>query len=363
MKQAYRNFLRNRRVTVISATAVLAMTFFLMAFANSIRLNRLSLDDAYDHLEVRAHIVSANMLVEPALDQERYQAILDSGFVKTYFSAAGFKQRGKTVLRGVSQPSADPFLEEVLSFCTWMDGYDAGLFQQAEAVCVVSANSGLELGDLQECFLEDKENLLQMKIVGVYDIPDAGDISTIFCSLPWLEHACLEQDVPMKYCELDMELTNLRKLEVFKMQMRELGMDSGSTHLVINDALLREVTSQLNRQIRLLESVLPILLALVAGIGFGLSYLLLRGRKREGAVMRSLGMKRTQVFSVLLIENLLQAILGSLLGCVCVAAVLGADAMQFHYAVFLIGCYLLGGSLAVWQLSGVNVFTVMTAKD
>ena len=40
MKHAFRSFIRNRRVTLISTAAVLAMTIFLMVFANSIRLNR-----------------------------------------------------------------------------------------------------------------------------------------------------------------------------------------------------------------------------------------------------------------------------------------------------------------------------------
>ena len=47
-----------------------------------------------------------------------------------------------------------------------------------------------------------------------------------------------------------MRLGNLRDLDRFKEQMRQLGMDKGTAVLVINDALLREVTTQLGRQIR-----------------------------------------------------------------------------------------------------------------
>ena len=59
-----------------------------------------------------------------------------------------------------------------------------------------------------------------------------------------------------------MELCNTRELGTFKAQMRELRLDGGMTRLVVNDALLLSVTTQLQRHIELLKALLPLLFAL-----------------------------------------------------------------------------------------------------
>jgi len=363
MKHAFRSFIRNRRVTLIATAAVLAMTIFLMVFANSIRLNRDSLNDAYDNLEVKAHIAPPTALYDPQLDEARYLAILESGFVKSHSAMMRFEQFGKNVLRGVSGAGADSMLEEALLYTTWQTGYDAGILGSSQPVCLMPAGSGAELGEQRNFFLTERENVVTLTVVGLYEIEGSSDASIFYCPLSWMENACRSFGLAVNYHALELELCNLRHLDDFKAQMLELEMNKGWAILVINDALLREVTSQLSRQIRLLESVLPILLVLVTGIGFGLSFLLLRGRKKEAAVMRSLGMRRKSVFSVLLLENLFQALLGVGLGCAGTLVVLNARAIQPRYCLLLLACYLLGGGFAAWKISGINVFNIMTAKE
>lgn len=362
MKMAFRSFVRNRKVTLISIAAVLAMTAFLMAFTNSIRINQASLDDAYDNLEVKAHITASTALADPYLEEERYQAIVDSGFVAEHAAMVRFKQSGSTTLRGVSNPSIDSMLEEALLFTTWQEGYDESILQGDQPVCLAPANSGVELGEQKEFFLIEKETVVSLTVVGLYEL-GYSSARAYYCSLDWLLDACHELGVTVHYNALEMRLGNLRQLDVFKSQMKQLGMDSGGAILVINDTLLREVTSQLNRQIRLLESVLPILLALVAGIGFGLSFLLLRGRKKEAAIMRSLGMRRWQVAGVFLTEAAMQALTGTLVGGLLSYIVIDTTMFQLKYLVLVLACFLLGGAVAVWKISGVNVFNIMTARE
>ena len=363
MKMAFRSFLRNRKVTLISISAVLAMTAFLMVFTNSIRINQASLDDAYDNLEVKAHITAPTALADPYLEEARYQIIANSGFVSEHAAMVRFKQSGSTTLRGVSDSSIDSMLEEALLFTTWLEGYDADILQGNQPVCLAPANSGVELGEQKEFFLIEKDTVVTLTVVGLYELGYSSGARAYYCSLDWLLDACHRLNVPVHYNALEMRLGNLRQLDVFKSQMKELGMDAGGAILIINDALLREVTSQLNRQIRLLESVLPILLALVAGIGFGLSFLLLRGRKKEAAILRSLGMRRWQVAGVFLTETAAQALTGTLVGGLLSYLVLDATAFQLKYLVLVLVCFLLGGSAAVWKISGVNVFNIMTARD
>ena len=112
MKMAFRSFFRNRRVTVISIAAVLAMTVFLLTFANSIRLNQISLNEAFDSLEVTARIRGATG--DPYLEEERFQAIVNSGFVEEYTTLTRFQQRGDATLQGVSSLEASAMLREAL---------------------------------------------------------------------------------------------------------------------------------------------------------------------------------------------------------------------------------------------------------
>ena len=360
---ALRSFIRNRKVTLISISVVLAMTVFLLAFANSIRLNEISLDDAYDNLEVTAHIRGATTQADPYLEESRYQAIIDSGFVPEHSAMIRFQQGGSTTLLGVTGYDASAMLVEALQYTDWLEGYDETALQSVEAVCLAPVSSGLELGEERTFHLQERANTVKLKVVGLYDLETGSSSGSYFCSRDWLVNACRELEIPVRYNALEMRLGNLRQLDDFKAQMRDLKMNEGGTILVINDALLREVTTQLKRQIRLLESVLPVLMLLIAGIGFGLSFLMLRDRKKEAAVMRSLGMRRAQVAGVFLTETAVQALTGVLLGGMMSCAVLGVAALQPKYLLLVLICFLLGGTAAVWKIAGVNVFNIMTARE
>ena len=343
MKMAFRSFFRNRRVTVISIAAVLAMTVFLLTFANSIRLNQISLNEAFDSLEVTARIRGATG--DPYLEEERFRAIVNSGFVEEYTTLTRFQQRGDATLQGVSSLEASAMLREALGFTTWLEGYDESALWGDEAVCLAPASAPLELGEEKIFFLVERENTVPLKVVGLYELENGGNAESYFCPLAWLTQACRDRNIPVRYNALEMRLGNLRDLDRFKEQMRQ------------------EVTTQLGRQIRLLEGVLPILLLLVAGIGFGLSFLLLQGRKKEAAVLRSLGMRRGQVAGVFLTESAARALAGVALGGALAWAILGATAFQPGYLALVLVCFLLGGAAAVWKISGINVFTILTARE
>ena len=145
--------------------------------------------------------------------------------------------------------------------------------------------------------------------------------------------------------------------------MKAAGLDKGSSQLVIHDALFQRVTRQFRQQIRLMNTLLPVLLAITAGIGFGLSFLLLQGRKKEAAVLRSLGMRRGQVAGVFLTESAARALAGVVLGGALAWAILGATAFQPGYLALVLVCFLLGGAAAVWKISGITVFTILTARE
>ena len=203
-----------------------------------------------------------------------------------------------------------------------------------------------------------------LTVVGLYGSEyDGYNGVTYYCPLPVLRGLYEENGMPFSYCGLEMELCNTRELGTFKAQMRELRLDGGMTRLVVNDALLLSVTTQLQRHIELLKALLPLLFAFAAAIGFVLSFLLLRGRRREAAVMRSLGAKRRRVFATLLLETAMQAASGAALGALAAFLISGRDALCLLSITLVLACYLFGGAAAALHFARVNVLKLMAARE
>lgn len=363
MKYSLRNFWRNRRVSLISTAVVLVSSLFLMIFFSSIATYQDELRESYSALKASAHITAYNSNEKPELPTDIYQAILATGFVDRHGVMADHMITDKDVLRGINSPDIDPSLHDCIDDVEWMAGYDRSVFDGDAMVCLVP---DLLRHDYKETWeLSIGKSVYTFTVAGVYGnaFSNGDDGFVYYCPVNTLKKIYETAEKDFTYCSMEMDLQNLTELDEFKAQMKKLELDSGDTRMVINDSQLQTITAQLKRQVRLLETLLPVLLVLIAAIGFGSSFLLLRGRKREAAVLRSLGMRRSAVFTSFLVENLLQAILGLLIGCVVGWFAFGSGALQPKYLAALLGCYLLGGAVAVWKISGVNVFNIMTARE
>lgn len=132
----------------------------------------------------------------------------------------------------------------------------------------------------------------------------------------------------------------------------------------ILDESYRATLTQLDRSISLLRLTLPVLLVLCGIIGILTSYLTTRSRRKEFAVMRCLGMSTGKIFTLLLEEALLLALLGGSLGiaaALTAGGALQAGALVRSFAV--IGGYLIGAAVAVARICRVNVMKLMKVED
>lgn len=366
MKYVWHHLLRNKKVTLSAALAVAALSVFLLVFANSIQVYQEELIEVCNSLMVKAYVEGETAGSFASMSGELRQDILNSGFVATHTSKARSQSGSKLYLMGLQTVKGDDTMEEETLYADWLEGYDAELFSGAEQVCVLPRSMGYALGDKVDIVLERNAAVSETFLVaGLYgsEYADDRENRTIYCPLATMEILFSKNNLDLIYCHMDMELCNLQNLIEFKREMLKLELDKGKRRLVINDYIMQEVTGQLKQQISLLQSLLPVLFSLVTGIGFGLSFLLLRGRKKEAAIMRSLGITRTHVFILLLLENACQAMIGCVLGSLIVVLSFGYHAFQLSYLLVLLICYLLGGAAAIWKLSGVNVFIAMTAKE
>lgn len=363
MKLVFRNIWRNRKISLIATLAVAVSAFFLMVFSDNIAAYEKKLDEGCASLKVTAHIMGNNATATPQLTEEQYRAILDTGFIAEHSVMKDQKFGDNDVMRGINSPDIDVTLKVCVDNIVWAEGYDESVFTSSEWVCVAPANAWLEPGQQWDCWIEDQH--VTLTIAGVYGSKYVSRNSGMvyYCPIDMMKAIHEHLGTEFTYSGMEMELQDLKHLDTFKKQMKEQGMSVGNARMVINDSQFQNVTSQLKRQVRLLESLLPILLALIAAIGCGLSFLLLRGRRRETAILRSLGMKRAGVFGILVAENTLQTLVGLIVAGFAGWYLLGTEALQLQHLTALFLCYLLGGAVAVWKISDINVFNIMTARD
>ena len=134
--------------------------------------------------------------------------------------------------------------------------------------------------------------------------------------------------------------------------------------VIVHDEEFTASVSEFESNLKTLRLLLPILLALFAGVGFLAAYLTTRGRKREFAVMRCIGRKQLGIFGQVFGEELLLALLGAAIGAGVAFAIEGnypLDAVRS--AGLLLGLFLLGAAVACFVVTNVNVMKLMKAED
>lgn len=365
MYMAWISFTRNPRSNLAVIALVAALAAFISIFANNITMSEAELENAYATIPVNAYIMGASATQPPRFNDELYQQILSSGFVAASRAAAECQVHSRDTLRALDSIEMDAALLEYAPGIEWLEGYDESLFAGEQAVCIAPRSAELALGEEARFPMRTRRSVVAvLTVVGLYGSEyDGYNGVTYYCPRPVLRGLYEENGMPFSYCGLEMELCNTRELGTFKAQMRELRLDGGMTRLVVNDALLLSVTTQLQRHIELLKALLPLLFAFAAAIGFVLSFLLLRGRRREAAVMRSLGAKRRRVFATLLLETAMQAASGAALGALAAFLISGRDALCLLSIALVLACYLFGGAAAALHFARVNVLKLMAARE
>ena len=112
------------------------------------------------------------------------------------------------------------------------------------------------------------------------------------------------------------------------------------------------------------KSLAPLIFIIVAVIGFIASYLLMQSRRNELAIMRSLGMGKKRCFTIILLESLMLALIGSVVGTVGAQIIVDVSPLMTGVILgsFLI-TYLLGTAIALFLLNRFSVMAILTKTD
>lgn len=217
---------------------------------------------------------------------------------------------------------------------TWLDGYDETCMRGPDmGICVIplelAREYDVDLGDTMAFLMlypnGDHSAVVPryMQVVGTYFT--SADVDTIFCPIGESIYAEDYDEMWTLYTHKNYNsaiftLDDPEKLPQLRQLLGELGFTSPGTwgkvrsYMVLDDCAYIMATGGLERQIQYLELVYGCLFVLVDLIGFAAAYLLLHARKREIALMGSLGTPRLRVFGNFVGEQLLLSLLGCLAG-------------------------------------------------
>lgn len=144
---------------------------------------------------------------------------------------------------------------------------------------------------------------------------------------------------------------------------RSISPGLGRYSLTIHDQQYNAMLYSIDRNIKMLQTVLPLLNILTIGIGFFVSYVFIRNRKHEFALMASLGTGKKKVFLLVFFELALLIITGITLGTVFYMIIENQSAIEnvlVNFVFFL--CFMVGAAVAIVRILSTNVISMLSRE-
>lgn len=398
-----RSIARHWKENFLFAVVSLCVIFFLCIYLGNIQKNESQLGSLSDTLPVTGKVTSGNggqaLALEISLD--RIAAIMDSHYTSDVVVTAqtpfifGLKpppnlQEVQAQTHGAvsaNSLAAFPFLRpEEFSY---LGGYDSTLLGGNKAVCLAKGNfmreNGLKLGDSMEVALllqkyDEKGNLTTeyeyyasttLRIAGMYDskLPSRYELDRPDLIFPYTYINSLSSKKALSADSASFKV-DTASLNTFKEEMTKAGFSSPDLRkppasagiaLSINDEHYIKAATQLQRSLSMLLAFRPLVFSATVLMGFVVSYLLTRGRRREIAIMRTLGEGQRRIFLLFLLEAGVLALVGGLLGLFAAGTLGGAVYSPLLPVCFLL--YWLGTAVALASLQRLSVMEILTKVD
>lgn len=380
------------------------VVFLLHAYLSNIANNEKQLAMLPEAIPVNAYITTADGSRQAGIfiRDKLVQGLLDSAYVDQLHMDVRLKAGIDRVipgqwhtlnlyLEGVNCIEALGTIKE--SDVVWDTGEDASFLQGTEAKCIVSKKlfdrKGWKLGDkvtlCQWYYYREDERYPQLfanplktvdyEIAGYVDMTGKWDERFVMppdVIVPFhaVRNAYDEEGIPFFASSASFVLSDALCMNEFKQEMKELGFRSvaptvpdysiNGVALCVNDAAFISTAEHLRQVIDTVRAFFPFLLALIVGVGYLITLLLLQSRKSEMALLRSIGLNRRKCFRVFFVDQLTLVVTGVVAGSVLTVLIQGNYGGSSALAGVLVGiCYLVGNSLALWKLLNVSVMEAL----
>lgn len=249
------------------------------------------------------------------------------------------------------------------------EGWTEDAFQTDARVCVIPAELEIQAGTAGQPYIRIVMNGVPMELQVIGTVSgSSGDV--IWCPFYLQTEEEISEVFRVESCSFNI-LDNSR-LEACKTAIYETfvepslsnASDGLSYGVLIQDETYQSTLSELRSNLSILRLLLPILIVLCGCIGFLATYLNTRGRIREFAVMRCLGVRRRRIFAQVFGEQLLLAVLGAAAGGIAGFLVEGSySRAALVKAGLILVIFLAGAAAASWNVTRVNVMRLMKVEE
>ncbi len=248
---------------------------------------------------------------------------------------------------------------------TLFDGWTEDIFRTSERVCLVPDT--LELEGNTIILEEENQPSVEMTVVGTVS---NGPENVIYCPFYMRWDETMSYAYLVESCSFDIK--DNARLEECKAGIYETFVEPSMAHVsdgltfgvLVQDEVYLKTLEEFQSNLRMLRLLLPLLLVLMGCIGFFASYLSTRGRLKEFAVMRCLGLKQRRIFALVFGEFLLLSLVGGTVGLLVGFSLDGRLEVEALWkAALLTIVFLLGAAIATVHMTRVNVMKLMKVED
>ena len=281
---------------------------------------------------------------------------------------------------------------------TWHSGYDADFLLGTESACIVDElfmrMHNWKVGDIVPlniyyfkyegtgAIVYEPLALADILIVGTADmsmaLTNGASINNVVLPLEYVRELFHDDGLEMLSSSAAFGVSDPSRLNEFKTEMKKLllfemvtdgsaafsVMANIGTALLVNDAAFISAATRLQESLTLLRAFLPLLVIVLAAIGYFVAYLMIQNRREEYAVLRLLGLGAGKSVLLFFTEAAILTIAGGLIGGV-VSVAFKLCELQTGAIVFAISslCFFLGSLLSLWRLSRTNVMLALAQSE
>lgn len=288
-----------------------------------------------DGLSMSNIILSEFVEFEWSVGESKILPFIEDVQIKSQHRLSGFKE--DRMLVGITSITMAPELWPE-NGCTiiWRDGYDEAIFEKNALVCVIPQKLAEEMekeGAQTDRIpvhlkLEDAYSFSQiepgdfagtMLVAGVYS---GGDQKTVYCAWEtlmriWNEMGQIESATALRATlKNNDQVEELRQAASAYFAEPDPNADPTDMRLAldIDDSKLLQADQTLRNSLRVNELSELLVFILSAGVGFLIGFLMVRNRKKEIALMRTMGTPNRSIYGCFVSEQMLCVALGIALG-------------------------------------------------
>ena len=264
-------------------------------------------------------------------------------------------------LRRILSLDSDPLLASGVRV-QFFDGFDETILRSEEDACLIPELMEPDGQDALTVTLGTNRKTL--KIVGTIS---GGSTNSIWVPFYFKWADDLSSAFPVQSCSFtirDNARLEQTKDDIFTWFSRPSvsnGSDAEPFGVLVQDQTYQESLNKLESSLERLRLLLPLFAFLGAIISFLATYAMTRGRQKEFAVMRCLGLRQRKIFSMVLLEQLILILMGGSIG-MCAGLLLGASIRTERISAILL-LYLLGSATAAMSITRINVMQLMKTED